>query len=78
MIVGGIAAFGLGIWLGLGRFEQSPREIEEALGEKGERPRAKRHFMYLDYLRPKRRESRRRGRERGRFHVEAPDDERKR
>lgn len=73
MILGGVAAFALGIWLGLGRYDQSTSELDRRLGEKGHRRKAKRHFMYLDYLRPgsKGSERKKRGR-RGRFHTVAP------
>lgn len=73
MILGGVAALALGIWLGLGRYDQSPSELDRRLGEKGYRRKAKRHFMYLDYLRPggKGSERKKRGRQ-GRFHTVAP------
>ena len=58
-ILGGIAAVALGIFLGAGRYTQSPEEIEARMG--GGRPRrAKRHFMWLNYLRVEQRGSDRR------------------
>lgn len=51
-ILGGVAAFLLGIWLGLpGRYDQSVREIERTMEQGGgERRRATRHFTPLDWF----------------------------
>lgn len=73
MILGGVAALALGIWLGLGRYDQSPSEIDRRLGEKGQRRKAKRHYMWVSYLLPGAKESERKKRGRsGRFHTVAP------
>ena len=63
-ILGGVAALALGIFLGTGRYSQSPEEVAARLG-KGQPRKAKRHFMWLNYLKANQRASqRRRGRER--------------
>ncbi len=63
-ILGGVAALALGIFLGTGRYSQSPEEVAARLG-KGQPRKAKRHFMWLNYLKSNQRASqRRRGRER--------------
>ena len=63
-ILGGVAALALGIFLGAGRYSQSPEEVAARLG-KGQPRKAKRHFMWLNYLKSNQRASqRRRGRER--------------
>ena len=63
-ILGGVAALALGIFLGIGRYSQSPEEVAARLG-KGQPRKAKRHFMWLNYLKSNQRASqRRRGRER--------------
>lgn len=73
MILGGVASLALGIWLGLGRYDQSPSDLERRLGEKGQRRKAKRHFMYLDYLRPGSKGSERKKRsQRSRFRTVSP------
>ena len=48
-IVGGIAAVALGIYLGSGTYTQTQDEIEARLGV-GKPRKAKRHFMWLDFL----------------------------
>ena len=48
-ILGGVVALGLGIYLGGGNYNQSPKEIEMRLG-KGQPRKAKRHFMWLNYM----------------------------
>jgi len=48
-ILGGIAAVALGIYLGLGENRQTVEEMEQSLG-KGHRRKAKRHFMWLNWL----------------------------
>jgi hypothetical protein len=62
-ILGGLAALALGIHLGGGRFTQSPDEVAARLG-KGQPRKAKRHFMWLNWLKATPRGSeRRRGRQ---------------
>jgi hypothetical protein len=58
-ILGGVAALALGVYLGMGEFRQTPEEIEARLGT-GRRRKAKRHFMWLNYLKPQKRASERR------------------
>jgi hypothetical protein len=62
-IVGGLAALGLGIYLGSGSYTQTQDEIEASLSAGAGKPkRAKRHFMWLDYFKAQERGSvRRRG-----------------
>ena len=58
-ILGGIGAVAFGIFLGTGRYTQTPKEIEMRLG--GGKPRkAKRHFMWLNFLKANERGSDRR------------------
>jgi len=57
----GIAAVSFGFYLGRGTYSQSIEDIEERLG-KGRLRRAKRHFMWLNYLKPEDRASKRRRR----------------
>ena len=72
MILGGVAALALGIWLGMGRYEP-PSDLDRRLGEKGYRRKAKRHYMWVSYLLPGTKESERKKRgRRGRFHTVAP------
>lgn len=73
-ILGGVAAFLLGIWLGLpGRYEQSQRDIERAMEQGGaHRNKAKRHFTPLDWFRKDQRGSERRA-GRHRFRTAAPE-----
>ena len=62
MVLGGVAALALGIWLGLpGRYDRSQEEVDRAL-EKGKSRRSwtKRHFTPLDLLRKEKRGSERR------------------
>lgn len=74
-ILGGVAALGLGIWLGLpGRYERDLDEIDRVMDEGGGRRRkVKRHFTPMAWM--KRNVSvntpSRSGR---RFTVENPDD----
>ncbi len=58
-ILGGVLALALGIYLGLGEFRQTPEEIEARLGT-GRRRKAKRHFIWLNYLKADKRASERR------------------
>lgn len=81
MILAGLAAVGLGIWLGLpGRFEQSSEDIDRLMDRGGSRRRqVKRTFTPLDLWRKDERGSERRRAE-GRHHFrtaapEVPDDE---
>ena len=55
-ILAGLAAVGLGMYLGGGRYSQTHDEIEARLGG-GKPRRAKRHFMWLDYFKAKPRAS---------------------
>lgn len=74
MILGGVAALALGFWLGFGQYNQSQSELERRLGEKGQRRKAKRHYMWVSYLLPGAKESERKKRGRsGRFHTVAPE-----
>lgn len=78
MILGGIAAVGIGFWLGLpGRFEQSPDEIEQLMARGGSRRRkVKRVFTPLDWWRKDERASdRRRAESRRHFRTAVPDEE---
>lgn len=50
MILGGVAAFGYGLWAGFGQFSQSQEEIDRALTQKGHRRKATRHFTPLDLV----------------------------
>ncbi len=68
-ILGGLAAVALGMYLGTGRYSQTHDEISARLGT-GRRRKAKRHFMWLNYLKVgKRGSDRRRGRQRFRTAV---------
>ena len=58
-ILGGIAALALGIYLGGGQYTQSQDEIEARMGL-GKPRKAKRHFMWLDFLKAHERGSDRR------------------
>ena len=63
MILGGIAALALGIYLGGGRYTQTPEDVAARLG-KGIPRKAKRHFIWLNLLKVGPRGSdRRRGRQ---------------
>lgn len=48
-IIGGIAAVALGIYFGGGRYTQTLEEVDARLGV-GKPRKAKRHFMWLDFL----------------------------
>jgi hypothetical protein len=61
-VVVGILAVIFGFYLGRGTYSQSIEEVEERMG-KGKPRRAKRHFMWLNYMRPEDRASKRRRRE---------------
>lgn len=51
----------MGLYLGLGNFTQTREEIDHRLASGGHPPRkAKRHFMWLDYMRTTKRASERR------------------
>lgn len=60
-ILVGIAAVLFGFYLGRGTYSQSIEDIEVRLG-KGKPRRAKRHFMWLNYLKPEERGSEKRRR----------------
>lgn len=47
-LIGAILALFLGVYLGMGRFEQSNEELDKALGEDSGPRRVRRHFMFLD------------------------------
>lgn len=47
-ILGGVLALALGVYLGWGRYSQTPDEIAQAMGH-GKPRKAKRHFMWLNY-----------------------------
>ena len=49
MILGGIAALALGVYLGGGRYTQTPEDVAARLG-KGVPRKAKRHFIWLNLL----------------------------
>jgi hypothetical protein len=75
MILGGILALALGIWLGLpGRYTQTPDEIEKAMERGGARRNTvRRRFTPLDWLRKETKGSDRR-RHRRPFRTAAPDE----
>lgn len=58
-ILGGIAAVALGVFLGSSRYTQTQGEIEARMGI-GKPRKAKRHFMWLDFLKANERGSDRR------------------
>ncbi len=64
-ILGGVLALAFGVYLGAGNFNQSQDEVAARLG-KGQPRKAKRHFMWLNYLKANPRGSERR---RGRQHF---------
>lgn len=49
-ILGGLAAFGYGLWSGFGRYRQSQEEIDRALTAPGRRRKVTRHFTPLDLV----------------------------
>ena len=61
-VLTGILAVIFGFYLGRGTYNQSVEEVEARMG-KGKPRRAKRHFMWLNYMRPEDRASKRRRRE---------------
>ena len=61
-VLAGILAVIFGFYLGRGTYNQSVEEVEARMG-KGKPRRAKRHFMWLNYMRPEDRASKRRRRE---------------
>ena len=61
-VLAGILAVIFGFYLGRGTYNQSVEEVEARMG-KGKPRRAKGHFMWLDYMRPEDRASKRRRRE---------------
>ena len=76
-ILGGLAALGLGIYLGLaGHYRPDFNEIDRALSGQGKTKRAKRHFTPLGWLRKSEERSshiRRRRAPTGRFDLYSPD-----
>lgn len=74
MILGGILALALGIWLGRpGRYTQTPDDVEKAMERGGARRNSvKRHFTPLDWLRKEPKGSDRR-RQRRPFRTAAPE-----
>ena len=75
-ILGGIAAVALGIFLGAGQFTQSQADIEARMGS-GKPRKAKRHFMWLNFLKANERGSVRR-RDRGHFRTAVARDKKDR
>ena len=78
-ILGGLAALGLGVYLGLsGTSPQSSDDIEKALGPGGRTKRVKKRFTPLGWLRnidePSSRRRRRGGGSSVRFNLAAPGD----
>lgn len=71
-ILAGVAALALGIYLGGTPYTQSPEEVSARMG-KGLPRRAKRHFMWLNYLKVGERASERR-RERRHFKTAVARD----
>ena len=71
-ILVGVAALALGIYLGGARYTQSPEEVSARMG-KGRPRKAKRHFMWLNYLKVGERASERR-RERRHFKTAVTRD----
>ena len=61
-VLAGILAVIFGFYLGRGTYNQSVEEVEARMGI-GKPRRAKRHFMWLNYMRPEDRASKRRRRE---------------
>ena len=61
-VLAGILAVIFGFYLGRGTYNQSVEEVEARMG-KGKPRRAKRHFMWLNYMRPEDTASKRRRRE---------------
>lgn len=55
-ILGGVLALALGVYLGWGSYSQSPDEIAQAMGH-GKPRKAKRHFMWLNYMKANERAS---------------------
>ena len=73
-ILGAVAALALGIHLGMGRYTQTTDEIAARLGH-GRPRKAKRHFMWLNYLKADVRASdRRRGQRGSRFKTAVARD----
>jgi hypothetical protein len=76
-ILGGVAALGLGIYLGLaGHYRPDPAEIERALTGEGRTRRARRHFTPLGWLRKNEERSshvRRRRAPTGMFNLYSPE-----
>jgi len=71
-ILAGVAALALGIYLGGTPYTQSPEEVSARMG-KGQPRRAKRHFMWLNYLKVGQRASDRR-RQRRHFRTAVATD----
>ncbi len=61
-ILAAILAVLFGFYLGRGTYSQSIEEVEARMG-KGKPRRVKRHFMWLNYMKPEDRASERRRRE---------------
>jgi hypothetical protein len=80
-ILGGLAALGLGIYLGLaGQYRPDSDTIDRALVGQGRTRRAKRHFTPLGWLRQNEERSshiRRRRAPTGRFNLYSPDSKKK-
>jgi len=69
LVLGGVIALGVGIYLGLpGEYQVNRDELEDALSKtQSKHKRVKRRFTPLDYLFRKKSESSLRNKERGRF-----------
>ena len=80
-IFGGLVALAIGLYLGMaGQYRPDPRALDEALGPGGRTRKVKRRFTLFGWMRmPEERSShkRRRGRERRRFDLIAPDPPKK-
>ncbi len=62
-ILGGFAAVALGIFLGTGENRQTADEMAQLLG-RGQPRKAKRHFMWINYMKANKRASQRRAKRR--------------
>ncbi len=78
-ILGGVAALGIGLYLGsAGRYRPDPEEIDKALDEGGYSRKTRTHFTPLGWLRNTQQRSshlrrRSRGASTGLFNLSSPD-----
>jgi hypothetical protein len=74
-IIIGIAAVGVGVWLGLpGRYEQTPEDLERDMEwQTGRSYRVKRQFTPLAWVQRKLSARGQRSRPRQAFHLESPE-----